>query len=157
MEGKSELIASTPDREVAHNRLLNASPDLVFRAWTEPQHLKKWWGPNGFTNTFEEFEPVQGGCWKFVMHGPDGKNYQNECKFLLLEPFSLIIFDHISPPVFRIVAGFETMENNTLLTWKMIFPTKEEFEKLRAFVAEKNEENLDRLEAELTQMQSQKK
>ncbi|EMO29454.1 toxin-antitoxin system, toxin component domain protein [Leptospira interrogans serovar Bataviae str. HAI135] len=45
--------------------------------WTEPEHVIHWWGPKGFTNTFETMDVRPGGIWKFIMHGPDGTDYPN--------------------------------------------------------------------------------
>jgi uncharacterized protein YndB with AHSA1/START domain len=56
----------------------------------DPNHLKNWWGPKGFTNTFNEFDLRPGGKWSFVMHGPDKGNYVNECEFVKIEKPKLI-------------------------------------------------------------------
>src|SRR5687767_505394 len=96
-----------PDCEIVTTRVLPASREVVFRAWTEPAILQKWWGPAGFTNTFHEFNPVEGGKWKFIMHGPEKGNYPNECVFLRVNPPSLIAWDRISQPHFRVVTTFE--------------------------------------------------
>ena len=69
------------DREFANSRVFDAPPERVFRAWTDPNHLAQWWGPKGFTNTFEEFDLRPGGPWRFVMHGPDGTDYKNHSVF----------------------------------------------------------------------------
>lgn len=55
--------------------------DLVYMARYNPEHLKNWWGPKGFTNTFQEFDVRPGGKWKFTMHGPKKGNYKIECEF----------------------------------------------------------------------------
>lgn len=69
--------ADTADREITISRVFNAPRELVFRAWTEPQHLAQWWGPKNFTNTFHQFDPRPGGDWRFIMHGPNGTDYPN--------------------------------------------------------------------------------
>lgn len=80
---KSEwpIAASTADREFVHSRLVDAPQERVFRAFAEPAHLARWWGPDGFTNTFDVFEFHPGGTWRFTMHGPDGQDYPNESVF----------------------------------------------------------------------------
>ncbi len=55
---------------ITSSRIVNAPRELVFMAWTDPQHLQNWWGPKGFTNTFHEFDLAPGGRWKYTMHGP---------------------------------------------------------------------------------------
>jgi uncharacterized protein YndB with AHSA1/START domain len=146
---------TTPDCEIVSTRILNFPVELVFNAWSDPGHLKNWWGPKGFTNTFEEFDFRVGGRWKFVMHGPDKGNYQNECEFVKIEKPTLIAWKRYSKPLFKIVATFEELSSNsTKLVFRMVFDTAEESNKLRPFVVDKNEENFDRLEAELAKMQN---
>ena len=58
--------------EMIIERVIDAPQDLIFRAFTEPDHVKHWWGPNGFTNTIHEMDVRPGGIWRFIMHGPDG-------------------------------------------------------------------------------------
>ena len=141
------------DREIITTRLLGKPPATVFRAWTDPSILERWWGPAGFTNTFYEFDPVPGGKWRFMMHGPEKGNYPNECIFLQIDENSLIAWDRISQPHFRVVTTFEAAPgNNTKLTFRMQFNTKRECDKLRPFVTGKNEENFDKLEVELAKM-----
>lgn len=147
-------IYSTPaDCEIVSSRTFNATPDIVFRAWTDPEILQRWWGPAGFTNTFHEFEPVAGGKWKFTMHGPEKGNYENEVVFLEVQPPSLIAWDRISQPLFRVVTTFEEAEGDkTLLTFRMQFRSKEECDKIRKFAPSKNEENFDKLEIEIAKL-----
>ncbi len=66
-------------REIVSTRLVGAARELVFKAFTDPDHLAHWWGPNGFTNTFHEFDLRPGGTWRFVMHGPAGGRSPAEC------------------------------------------------------------------------------
>src|SRR6476659_8272634 len=82
------------------HRVLPYPPQLVFEAFARPELLARWWGPNGFTNTFEVFEFKPGGHWKFVMHGPDGTNYPNESVFLELHAPFRIVIQHESQPRF---------------------------------------------------------
>ena len=70
--------ADTSDREIVISRVFDAPRTLVFKAWTDPQHLAHWWGPNSFSLTTHEMEFKPGGVWRFVMHGPDGCDYQNK-------------------------------------------------------------------------------
>src|SRR3978361_1795029 len=68
--------AATAEREIVITRVINAPRELVFEAFTEARHLSQWWGPEGFTTTTRAFEFRTGGDWDFVMHGPDGTDYQ---------------------------------------------------------------------------------
>lgn len=149
----NELFNINPECEIVTVRIMNYSPSIVSKAWTDPEILQRWWGPAGFTNTFYEFNPVPGGKWKFMMHGPEKGNYPNEVVFLRVEAPSLIAWDRISQPHFRVVTTFEEHPGDkTKLTFRMQFNTKEECEKIRRFAVEKNEENFDKLEVELQKL-----
>ena len=150
---KTEILQTTPDCEIRSSRIVNYSVELVFTAWTNPNHLKNWWGPKGFTNTFKEFDLRPGGKWSFVMHGPDKGNYINECEFVLIEKPKLIVWKRISKPLFNVVAEFEEIASNqTKIIFRMVFDTADECNKIKPFAIEKNEENFDKLEMELMKM-----
>ena len=88
------------------------------------------------------------------MHGPDKGDYPNECTFLVIREPELLIWDHESKPIFQVVVVFEEIsENETKVTFKQKFNTVEECDKIRPFAPEKNEENMDRLQNELMNMQ----
>jgi len=149
----TEIISTTPDSEIVSSRIFNVQRELLFRAWSDPNHLKNWWGPAGFTNTFNEFDFRVGGKWSFIMHGPDKGNYANECEFIKIDAPSLIAWKRISKPLFQVVAIFEEVsKDQTKLVFKMLFNTADECGKLKPFVVDKNEENFDKLESELTKM-----
>lgn len=150
----TDLFSIPENCEIVTTRVMNAPRDLVFRAWTDPEILQRWWGPAGFTNTFYEFNPVPGGSWKFMMHGPEKGNYPNEVVFLEVQSPSLIAWDRISQPHFRVVTTFEKVdENHTKLAFRMQFNSKEECDKIRKFAVDKNEENFDKLEIQLANLQ----
>ena len=65
----------TKDRELVIERVFNAPLDLVYAAWTTPNQIAKWYGPEGFETTVTEFDFRPGGAWRYVMHGPDGNEY----------------------------------------------------------------------------------
>ena len=151
----TEIINTTPDCEIVSTRIFNFSRELVFRAWSEPEHLKNWWGPAGFTNTFNEFDFRVGGKWTFIMHGPEKGNYPNECEFIKIEKPSIIAWKRYSKPHFQVVATFEEVsDSKTNLVFKMLFNSADECGKLKPFVVDKNEENFDKLELELEIMNS---
>ena len=149
----TELFSSTPDTEIVSTRIFNFHRELVFKAWSNPDHLQKWWGPAGFTNTFQEFDFQIGGKWRFIMHGPDKGNYKNECEFLKIESPSLIAWKRHTQPYFKVLVTFEEInEFQTKIVFKMLFETPEECNKMKRFVVDKNEENFDKLENELAGM-----
>ena len=141
------------DREIVSTRIFKAPCAVVWKAWTDPKHLATWWGPKGFTNTFHEFDFRPGGIWKFTMHGPQGANYPNESRYIEIVRLKRLVFDHISAPTFHVTAIFEDLSDKTRLTWHMLFETAADYDKVKGFAIEANEENLDRLEAHLAVMQ----
>jgi len=140
----------TTDREFFHTRLLNGPREKVFRAFADPAHLARWWGPAGFSNTFEIFEFRPGGLWRFVMHGPDGANYPNESVFLDIVAPERIVLEHLSKGHhFILTITFSERGAQTLLGWRQLFDTAAHRDRIAPVVQGANEENLDRLAAEL--------
>lgn len=150
---REDFTLHDPDCEIVTSRTIKDSREQVYRAWSDPDHLKNWWGPAGFTNTFHEFDFREGGKWKFVMHGPEKGNYENECEFVRIEKHSVIEWTRSSKPLFRVLVTFEEVDaDKTHVVFRQIFGTAEECNKIKPFVTDKNEENFDRLEAELEKM-----
>jgi uncharacterized protein YndB with AHSA1/START domain len=150
---KTEIIVTTADCEIVSSRTVKTSRETVYRAWTEPEHLKKWWGPAGFTNTFNEFDFREGGKWSFIMHGPEKGNYANECEFIQINKPSLLAWKRYSKPLFQVVVTFEEVAvDKTKIIFKMLFNSPEECNKVKKFAVDKNEEVFDRLENELINM-----
>jgi uncharacterized protein YndB with AHSA1/START domain len=140
----------TADREFVHSRLIDALQERVFKAFADPVHLARWWGPNGFTSTFEVFEFRPGGSWRFVMHGPDGKNYPNESVFIETVAPERVVFEHLSEGHhFFMTITFAAQGNQTLIGWRQVFDTAAHKERIAQFVAGANEQNLNRLAAEV--------
>jgi uncharacterized protein YndB with AHSA1/START domain len=152
LERLEELATNTAGREIVATRVYNAPRELVFRAWTEPQHLAQWWGPKGFTNTFHEFDMRPGGVWRFVMHGPDGTDYQNKNVFVEVVKPERIVFDHVTWPQHRVTATFEEVDGKTRLSFRMVFTSAADCDKVKGYAVEGLEQNLDRLEAELANL-----
>lgn len=126
---------------------------MVYQAFENPNHLKNWWGPEGFTNTIHEFDLRVGGNWILTMHGPEKGNYENSSVFKTVLPNKLISWERKSQPLFDMEIAFEKLEEKkTQISFKMIFATAEECEKMRKFVEPKNEENFNRLEREIKTM-----
>ncbi|MGB6921093.1 MAG: SRPBCC domain-containing protein [Methylovirgula sp.] len=137
------------EREIIGTRIFTAPRALVWRAFTDPDHLQHWWGPKGFTNTFHEFDFRPGGRWRFVMHGPDGTDYPNENIFVEIAFLERIVFDHLSQPEFRLTASFEEVDGKTKLTWRQRFESVEVCDSVKPFAVPGLEQNLDKLAAHL--------
>ena len=145
------------DNNRAHitERLMAFSRNDIFNAFSEPDSLARWWGPKGFSNSFEHFDFSEGGHWRFTMHGPDGADYPNENRFVTLAPAEKIVIEHLSEPHFFLTVTLEDTENGTLLHWEQLFDTPEVYSKLSAMVKTANEENLDRMIHVLEQKREQ--
>lgn len=148
MEKSHVKNSPTADRELVITRILDAPPELVWEVWTNPEHIKKWWGPNGFTNTIFTMDVRPGGMWDYVMHGPDGTDYKNKTRFVEIVKPERIVFEHISGPKFTATITFKKSGKHTLLTWHMLFETAEEFIRtVKTFKADEGlKQNVERLE-----------
>ena len=119
----------------------------VWAALTTAEGLAAWFGEEA------DIDLRPGGAWRFVMHGPDGKEYQNAKDFVEVVKPERIVFQHLGPMHrFRMTMTFEDRGGKTELTWRMLFEPDAESERLKGFIAEANEQNFDRLEAYLAAM-----
>jgi uncharacterized protein YndB with AHSA1/START domain len=130
-------------------RVLEHAPAAVYAAFADAERLARWWGPRGFTNRFDTFEFRPGGRWEFVMHGPDGGQYANVSVFQRLVDAESVVIEHVSPPRFTLTVTLAPHADGTLLSWAQAFPDPDVGARVRAIVEPANEENLDRLSAEL--------
>ena len=141
---------TTLDRECRHTRFIEASPDRVFRAFEAPDRLARWWGPDGFSSTFDLFEFRPGGRWRFVMHGSDGTDYPNQSFFREVVPGERLVIEHLGGfHHFVLTITLEARDRGTHVGWRQVFDTAEHRDDVRPFVEPANEQNLDRLTAEV--------
>ena len=115
----------SPSKELTISRLVNAPRELVWKVWTDPEHIKHWWGPNGFTNTIFEMDVKPGGIWEFIMHGPDGTDYKNKSVYKEVVRYEKIVYDHVSPK-FQFTVTFKEQGRKTLINIEMLFETPEQ-------------------------------
>ena len=139
-------------KEIRSSRLLLYPAEKVFTAFSQPKHLERWWGPKDFRNTFRSFEFKPGGQWHFTMHGPNGRDYPNESEFLEITKPEKISLRHLSPPEFQLNITLHRVEDKTRIIWSMIFATETQRNTVATYAIEANEQNFDRLEAELARM-----
>jgi uncharacterized protein YndB with AHSA1/START domain len=142
-----ELLNDTADRSIGVSRLLNAPVEVVWMAWTQPEAIAQWWGPEGFSNTIHSMNLEPGGEWRLTMHGPDGKNYANRSEFMEIEPLQKIVFQHFNPHYLSTII-FEAQETRTLLNWTMLFESTALFETVvKVFKADEGlSQNVSKLE-----------
>lgn len=130
-------------------REIPAPAESVFAAIADPARLARWWGPNGFTNLFKVFEFREGGAWIFSMVGPDGRVYPNEAVFDAIVPGRRVVIRHTCVPHFVLTISLEAAASGTRVTWEQAFDDPAVAAALRPIVEPANEQNLDRLSAEV--------
>jgi uncharacterized protein YndB with AHSA1/START domain len=136
-----------PDAALKTERVISSTPEKIFASFGQPDKFARWWGPKGFTNTFEQFEFKPGGKWVFIMHGPNEADYANECVFREIVPYSKIVIEHVVEPWFMLRVILTARADKTHLSWTQEFESPEMAASLSAICDPANEENLDRLEA----------
>ena len=124
-----EAQPAAAEREIVVARVIDASPELVFEAFTEVRHLSRWWGPDGFTTTTKTFEFAVGGVWEFVMHGPDGTDYREWIRWTEIVPAQRIALlhgeFHGDPNAFQSVLTFVPDGAATRIEMRTLFPTEQ--------------------------------
>lgn len=130
--GKNPEISG---REITISRDYDAPLALVWQAWTQPQHLAQWWGPDGFSITTFEFNLKPGGIWRYLMHGPDGRDWKNRIDYIEIVPQKRLVYAHGGEEGdadirFQVLVTFCEKAGRTTVTMKSVFPTKEVLEKV---------------------------
>jgi uncharacterized protein YndB with AHSA1/START domain len=139
------------DNKLIHKRLLNAPRELVWEVWTNPEHIKEWWGPDGFSLTTNSMTVATGQCWDFVMHGM-GRDWDNKIIYTEVIKPSLLSYKHTGAKDeayhFTVTVSFEELDGKTLLTMQSIFQSKAIIEELNRKVnaIEGGKQTLNRLE-----------
>lgn len=143
----TDAVIDRKNGTIISTRVLDAPPSALFKAFSDPENLKQWWGPKGFANTIQQFEFKSGGTWEFTMHGPDGTDYPNRCEFKTIVENEMIVFVHFLPVhVFTMTIRLEPSGNKTKFSFTMAFEDPQEVDRIQQFVVPANEENFDRLE-----------
>ncbi len=123
--------------------------EQVFAAISDSERLARWWGPAGFTNTFNVCEFKNGGRWSFIMHGPNGANYANENVFAEIEPPRKVVVQHVLEPKFCLTIALAASPTGTIVFWSQAFESSETASRFEYIVVPANEQNLDRLSDEV--------
>jgi len=147
------------NQEIVLVRVFDAPRERVFEAWTNPEHITRWFGPKGFTLTTQEIDVRVGGRWRFIFQGPDGTTYDNRMVFVEVKRPELLVFEHghdrdDDPERFRTTITFDQQSNGkTVLTLRQLHPTKTQRDQKIAFGAvELGLQTLDKLAAHLLVM-----
>jgi uncharacterized protein YndB with AHSA1/START domain len=158
---KNSIDLQQDPRSIIAVREFDAPRELVFAVWTDPQHLAQWWGPNGFTTTTSAFDARPGGVWRFVMHGPDGRDYQNRITYDEIVKPERLVYSHgggedVEPVRFKVTVTFDAIGGRTRLTMRMLFPSAAERARvIKEYGADKGlVQTLTRLAEHLTALRS---
>ena len=146
------------EREIVVSRVIDRPRVLVFEVFSDPAHLGRWWGPDGFTTTTHAFEFRVGGAWDYTMHGPDGTDYPEWITWTEIAPPERIALLHGEsrgdPNAFESVLTFAPNGAATRIEMRTVFPTKElrdeAVEKYHAI--EGGQQTLSNLAAYVTEM-----
>jgi uncharacterized protein YndB with AHSA1/START domain len=130
MTAESKQAELVGDREIRAIRVFDAPRELVWDMFTKLEHLSQWWGPTGFTTTTKSMDIRTGGVWRFTMHGPDGRDYENKITYLEVTPPSKIVFKHGG-------ADTEPVNHETHITLEELGPKKTKLTFLMKFVSPK--------------------
>ena len=117
MAARSSIDLGNAPNAIITTREFDAPREPVWRAWSDPKHLAQWWGPDGFTITTSAFDIREGGVWRFVMHGPDGRDYDNRIIFDVIEKPARLLYRHgddVEPVRFRTTVTFEDLAGNNI-------------------------------------------
>ena len=131
------------------SREIPATVEQVFAAISDPERLSRWWGPAGFTNTFNVCEFKNGGRWSLIMHGPNGHNYPNENVFAEIESPGKVVVQHVSEPKYRLTIMLASSAMGTVVSWSQAFENPEVASRLEHIVVPANEQNLECLSVEV--------
>lgn len=111
-----KVTASVPEDQpvITMEREFAAPPPVLFRAFTDPDAMKVWYGPNGFTITLIAMDFRVGGQFRFTMHGPDGTDYPNRMTYREIVPSTRLVYLHGSdidndPRAFDVVNTFKDL------------------------------------------------
>lgn len=131
------------------SREIPATAEQVFAAFSHPERLARWWGPAGFTNTFNVCEFKDGGRWSYIMRGPDGRTYPNESVFAEIDSPKKIVIQHVSEPKYRLTIALASSAAGTVVAWSQAFENPKIASRIEHVVVPANEQNLDRLSVEV--------
>ena len=148
--------------QIITTRLIAAPRELVWKMLTMPEHMKHFWGPDGFTNTFKSYDLRVGGEARFTMHGPDGTNYPNRFIFTKIEPPHLLAYDHDNggegPIQHKFLGEVELIDEagKTRIELRMTEASFEARDAVAKFAVEGGRQNLDRFAAYIAPIAAEK-
>jgi uncharacterized protein YndB with AHSA1/START domain len=159
--GSSTTITTPSDREITVTRVFNAPRKLVWKVWTQAEHLTRWWGPQGWTLPVCKMDFRVSGVWHYCMKGPDGEESCGMAVYHeIVEPERFVYTDYFADadgnpvegmPETLVTVEFTSVDDKTKITSTMLFQTAEDRDQvLKMGMEEGLKETWDRLEEYLT-------
>lgn len=128
--------------EIQIIRIYDAPVQLVWEAWTDLNHVEKWWGPRGFTLTTKSKDLRPGGKWIYTMHGPDGTDYPNITTYHEVVKYEKLVYDHGGneerDKLFTVTVTFKEEQGRTVMNMISSLPTPEEARAMKEFIKKAN-------------------
>jgi len=121
-------LEEAKNRTLTIERTFNAPLDLVWQAWTRPEHIANWWGPKGMETEILEHNFQVGGHWKYRMQLPDGSEFITEGTYLEIVEFEKIVTSADFKPMTEDVELHILFEQNgdvTHFTFHVLHATEE--------------------------------
>jgi uncharacterized protein YndB with AHSA1/START domain len=88
----TSMFTLPSDREIAGSRVLDAPPDLVYKAYTDPEIIPQWWGPRRYTTTVDKLDVTPGGSWRFIHRAADEGEHAFSGVFREVVPSKRLVF-----------------------------------------------------------------
>lgn len=124
--------------EIRLTRVYDAPLRAVWDAWTVLEQVETWWGPRGFTLRTHQKDLRPGGTWRYTMHGPDGVDYPNVTRYLEVEPYAKLVYDHGGtddrPALFRVTVTFAESGGKTTMEMTSTLPSPEAAAEMAKFI-----------------------
>lgn len=116
------------DRELIISRIIDAPPERVFKAWTDPELLKQWFAPLPYTTPVAELDVRPGGANLIVMRGPDGNDLPNRGVYLEVVKNEWLVFANAyakawepsEKPFVTVIVTFESEGGKTKYTARVL-------------------------------------
>lgn len=132
------MATKNKPNEIYIERIYDAPVKVVWDAWVDPKKVAQWWGPRGFTLTNHSKDVKTGGHWDYTMHGPDGVDYPNNTKYLEVEKYSRMVYDHggnaKQAPLFRVTVNFVDLKGKTKMEMTMSLATADAAKETKKFI-----------------------
>jgi uncharacterized protein YndB with AHSA1/START domain len=150
------------DREIRFTSILKHPPRLVFAAWTQPEHLSRWWGCEGGTLPVCEGDLRVGGAWRRVLRMADGSEHPFKGIYREIVPHQRLVYTEcydkpqIGSPEWLTTVTFEDLGGTTRLTHSILHRSREARDgHLRSGMEDGAQHQMRRLDEHVAEMETE--